>query len=162
MFVKATNGSVVQYPYTIGDLRRDNPNTSFPKNVSEKTMADYGVFPVEYDAAPDYNPLTHRIEHSSTPSLVDGEWKLTKTVVVLTPEQVADASAAKAKEARKKRNELIAATDYFALTDVCPETQSHRRTKESTRSSLESLGWKLSLMSGGVKRSSGLSASKPS
>lgn len=118
MFVKITNGSVDQYPYTVGDLRRDNPNVSFPKTIRTATMADYGMYPVGYEAAPDYDPLTHRLQHSNTPELKDGKWKLTKTVVALTAEQIADATAAKAKEVRKKRDGLIAETDYFALTDV--------------------------------------------
>ena len=46
MFVKITSGSVDQYPYTVGDLRRDNPNTSFPKTVREATMASFGMYPV--------------------------------------------------------------------------------------------------------------------
>jgi len=118
MFVKITNGQVTKYPYTVGDLRRDNPNTSFPKTVPETTMASYGMYPVSYEAAPDYDPLTHRLQHSTVPSLVDGEWKLTKTVVALTADQIADAASAKAAEMRKVRDALLAETDYFALTDV--------------------------------------------
>jgi hypothetical protein len=118
MFVKITNGQVTKYPYTVGDLRRDNPNTSFPKTVPAATMAAYGMYPVSYEAAPDYDPLTHRLQHSTTPSLVDGEWKLTKTVVALTADQIADATAAKASEMREVRDALLAETDYFALTDV--------------------------------------------
>ena len=118
MFVKITNGQVTKYPYTVGDLRRDNPNTSFPKTVPETTMASYGMYPVSYEAAPDYDPLTHRLQHSSVPSLVDGEWKLTKTVVALTSDQIANATSAKATEMRKVRDALLAETDYFALTDV--------------------------------------------
>ena len=118
MFVKITSGSVDQYPYTVGDLRRDSPKTSFTKTIREATMASYGMYPVGYEAAPAYDPLTHRLQHSSVPSLVGGEWKLTKTVVALTADQIADATAAKAKEVRKDRDGLIAATDYFALTDV--------------------------------------------
>jgi len=118
MFVKITNGQVTKYPYTVGDLRRDNPNTSFPKTVPETTMAFYGMHPVSYEAAPDYDPLTHRLQHSTVPSLVDGEWKLTKTVVALTADQIADATSAKAAEMRKVRDALLAETDYFALTDV--------------------------------------------
>lgn len=118
MFVKITNGQVTKYPYTVGDLRRDNPNTSFPKTVPETTMASYGMYPVSYEAAPDYDPLTHRLQHSTVPSLVDGEWKLTKTVVALTADQIADATSAKAAEMRKVRDALLAETDYFALTDV--------------------------------------------
>jgi len=118
MFVKITNGQVDQYPYTAGDLRRDNPKTSFPKKISAATMAAFDMYPVGYQAAPDYDPLTHRLQHSSLPELVGGEWKLTKTVVALTDDQISAATAAKAKEMRKKRDELISATDYFALTDV--------------------------------------------
>lgn len=118
MFVKITNGEVDQYPYTVGDLRRDNPNTSFPKNIPEETMASYGMYPVGYEAAPDYNPLTHRIQHSDIPSLVGGEWKLTKTIVALTDQQIANAAASQAESMRKKRNALIAETDWQALSDV--------------------------------------------
>ena len=115
MFVKITSGSVDQYPYTVGDLRRDNPNTSFSKTVREATMASFGMYPVGYEAAPDYDPLTHRLQHSSVPSLVDGEWKLTKTVVALTADQIADATAAKAKDARKDRDTRLAETDWMTM-----------------------------------------------
>ncbi len=118
MFVKITNGSVDQYPYTVGDLRRDNPRTSFPKSIREATMAEYGMYPVGYQAAPDYDPLTHRLQHSNVPELVEGAWVLTKTVVALTAEQIAAATAAKAKEMRKKRDGLLADTDWMALSDV--------------------------------------------
>lgn len=118
MFVKITNGQVTKYPYTVGDLRRENPNTSFPKKIREETMADYGMYPVGYQAAPDYDPMTHRLQHSNQPELVGGEWKLTKTAVALTSEQIADAAAAKAAEMRQKRDGLLAETDWMALSDV--------------------------------------------
>ena len=117
MFVKVTNDKIDQYPYTVGDLRRNNPNTSFPKQIPEAAMASYGMFPVGYQAAPVYDPMTHRLQHSSQPELVDGKWVLTKTVVALTPEQIADRNAAKGKEVRTKRDKMIADTDWMALSD---------------------------------------------
>jgi len=145
MFVKITNGQVAQYPYTAGNLRRDNPNVSFPKNIPNGVFARYGVYPVGYQAAPEYDPLTHRLEHSNLPEReitgyttnedatdpvtgeinfeqvglpkYSGRWVLTKTVVALTAEQIAAATDAKAKEMRAKRDTLLAATDYLALTD---------------------------------------------
>jgi len=117
MFVKTTNGQNDQYPYTVGNLRRDNPNTSFPKNVPEATMAEYGMFPVGYEASPEYDPLTHRLQHSSEPVLNDGKWVLTKTVVELTAAQIADRDTAKGKEVRSQRDKLIADTDWMALSD---------------------------------------------
>lgn len=115
MFVKATNGQIDKYPYTVGDLRRDNPNTSFPKHVSEATMAEFGMFPVGYEAAPEYDPTTHRIEHSNMPVLKDGKWTLTKTVVALTSEQIDARNTAKAKEVRIQRDRLLAETDWVVV-----------------------------------------------
>ena len=136
MFVKVTNGKVDQYPYTVGDLRRDNPNTSFPKNVPEATMAAFGMFPVGYGAAPEYDPLTHRIEHSNMPEreiigyyteenaplpemvgkpIHSGRWVLTKTVVALTPEQIADRDAGLAKGIREERDRKLAETDWVVV-----------------------------------------------
>ena len=118
MFVKTTNGVIDQYPYTVGNLRRDYPNVSFPKTVRETTMASYGMYPVSYEATPSYNPLTHRVQHSNQPSLVDGEWKLTKTIVALTDEQIANNTSRKALEVRKERDKKLLDTDWMALSDV--------------------------------------------
>ena len=115
MFVKATNGQIDQYPYTVGDLRRDNPNTSFPKNVPVAMMAAYGMYPVGYEAAPDYDPMTHRLQHSDMPVLKDGKWVLTKTVVALTAEQIADRDAAQSKEVRSQRDNLLADSDWRVI-----------------------------------------------
>ena len=117
MFVKTTNGQIDKYPYTVGDLRRDNPNTSFPKQVPAEMMASYGMYPVGYEAAPDYDPMTHRLQRSDMPVLKDDAWVLTKTVVALTAEQIADRDAGKAKEMRGLRDSKLAATDYLALSD---------------------------------------------
>lgn len=136
MFVKITNGQVAQYPYTAGDLRRDNPNVSFPKNIPDGVFARYGVYPVGYQAAPEYDPLTHRIDHSNLPErevlgyyteedtplpemvgepIHSGRWVLTKTVVALTVEQIADHTEAKAKEVREKRDTLLRGTDWAVV-----------------------------------------------
>ena len=115
MFVKATNGQIDKYPYTVGDLRRDNPNTSFPKRISEDVMASFGVFPVGYEAAPDYDPMTHRLQHSDMPVLKDGAWVLTKTVIALTSDQIAARDTSAANDARAQRDRLLAETDWVVV-----------------------------------------------
>jgi len=44
MYIKLNNG--VPETYTIGQLRKDNPNTSFPKQIPPATLEAYGMFPV--------------------------------------------------------------------------------------------------------------------
>jgi hypothetical protein len=62
--------------------------------------------------------MTHRLEHSSVPVLKDGKWMLTKTVVALTTEQIADRDASMAASVRKERDRKLAETDWMALSDV--------------------------------------------
>lgn len=45
-YVKLEQGVPTKYPYTVGDLRRDNPTTSFPKNIPLTMLRRNGVFPV--------------------------------------------------------------------------------------------------------------------
>lgn len=117
MFVKATNGTVDTFPYNMGQLRRDNPNTSFPRVVPETTMAAYNMFPVELGVEPTFDPLTQKIEAAATPVLTNGKWVLPKTVVALTATEIADMTAAKAQGVRNQRDQLIADTDWMALSD---------------------------------------------
>jgi hypothetical protein len=118
MFVKVTDGLVDQYPYTVGDLRRDNPNTSFPRNVPEARMAQFGVYSVSHQAAPSYNPLTHRLQSSLQPVLVNGAWVITKTIVELTDAQIASNTVSQAANIRRQRDTLLEDTDWMALSDV--------------------------------------------
>ena len=133
MFVKITNGQVAAYPYTVGDLRRDNPNTSFPKQVPEATMAAFGMFPVGYEGAPAFDPMTHRIQNSNLPELKDGKWVLTKTVVALTAEQIADRDAAKAKEVRAERNALLTSSDWTQVPDAPVDQAAWRTYRQALR-----------------------------
>ena len=43
MYAKINGGTVVKFPYTFGDLRKDHPNVSFPKNITQTTMQKYGM-----------------------------------------------------------------------------------------------------------------------
>ena len=118
MFAKIQDNSVVQYPYTLEQMRQDNPNTSFTKNPTAETLASFGVVSVGYQAAPEYNPITQRIEHSALPVLVDGVWVLARTVVDKTAEQLQIDAANKAAQVRDVRNSLLAKSDWVVSKAV--------------------------------------------
>jgi hypothetical protein len=46
MYAKIRDGNVIKFPYTFGDLRKDNPNVSFPKNITRQVMQKYGMIGV--------------------------------------------------------------------------------------------------------------------
>lgn len=118
MFVKVTNGEITQYPYSVGLLRRDNPNTSFPKSLSSEMLASYGVYEVRTPPAPDHDPEAHFVEYSPVPSFSDGSWVYAPSVRPLSTEQIAERTEVRAAEVRARRNALLAETDWMALSDV--------------------------------------------
>ena len=127
MYVKITNGSVDTYPYSVGKLRRDNPNTSFPKKVPDEVLSEFNTYPVVVADDPSYDPLTHKIEQADTPTLVDGVWTITKSIVALSNEEIQTETDAKADFVRIQRDKLLAESDWmvirFAETGVALETE---------------------------------------
>jgi hypothetical protein len=89
MYILAPNQIAEIFPYSIGNLRRDNPKVSFPRNPSDALLASYDVFPVVTQAPPEHDPATQNL-NQATPTLVDGQW--------LQTWQVTDASAAEIAE----------------------------------------------------------------
>ena len=56
MYAKLKNGKIDQFPYTIGQLRKDNPNVSFPKNITAGVMQKYGMVGVVEGPQPECGP----------------------------------------------------------------------------------------------------------
>ena len=111
MYVKLTSGNEVeQYPYTLGDLRRDNKNVSFPRQVDANTLASYNVYPVVVADRPTYDAITQKIAQG-TPTLVDGVW----TVAWIVSDLPADEAA---QNVRNHRNNLLEESDWMAGSDV--------------------------------------------
>ena len=117
MYVLAPNQTVETFPYSIGALRRDNPNTSFPANPTEQTLAEWNVFPVIDKPAPDYNPATQNCNQIN-PTLVAGKWEMTWAVTPATPEQITERTSDKETEVRQQRNQLLNACDWTQLPDA--------------------------------------------
>ena len=116
MYVLAPNQTVEKFPYSIGALRRDNRNTSFPRNPSEEMLADWNVFPVIEQEPPSFNPATQNLNQVN-PILVDGEWLQAWEVTDSSAEEIAERTEAKAAEVRADRNQRLAACDWTQLPD---------------------------------------------
>ena len=123
MYVKFTSGSVDQYPYTIGQLRRDNPNISFPRNIQAAILQEHGVGTVKILEQPSYTERTHTLRQNEAPALVDGTWTLGWTVSPKSAGETAAYDAALATTERAKRDALLAETDYLALSDATLSSQ---------------------------------------
>lgn len=115
MYAKITNGAVDQYPYTIGDLRRENKNVSFPKNIPEEVLLEWGVVPVSEVPEPSIDVRLQKASQNSTPTQVNGSWVLEWTVTDKTPEEVAAFDAIEEQERRSYRNNALQASDWIVI-----------------------------------------------
>ncbi len=138
MYVKITNGSVDQFPYTIGQFRRDNSNTSFPRQIPRTILRQYEVYEVTELERPSHDPLvqtlvvgtpTGKVIRMKTEAdctdpdtgkvdtdqvgqpLYGSEWEVSHTV------QNMEQATAEA-NVRSKRDRLLRETDWMALSDV--------------------------------------------
>lgn len=118
MYVKITSGSVDTFPYSVGQLRRDNPNTSFPRQIASELLEDYGVYSVTVDAQPSYDDRTHTLAQNATPTGSGSTWTLGWTTTAKTAEETQEYDDNVAASNRVKRDGLLAETDFWGMSDM--------------------------------------------
>jgi hypothetical protein len=105
MHLKLTNGTPAKY--TLGQLRRDNPQTSFPKLIPDDLLASYDVYPYTRPAAPQYDSLSHRLTDGAFEQ-VEGAWSLPYVVEEQPLEQAE-------RNIRSRRDGLLQETDWIVI-----------------------------------------------
>jgi len=105
MHIKLTNG--VPEKYSTGQLRRDNPQVSFPKLIPDDLLASYGVYPYTRPSAPEYDSLSHRLTDGAFEQ-VDGAWSLPYVVEQLPLSQAE-------RNIRSRRDGLLQETDWIVI-----------------------------------------------
>jgi hypothetical protein len=108
MYIKLTNG--IPEKYSIGQLRRDNSNTSFPKTPSDKLLAEWDVYPLTTADCPAYDNLTHNCTEG-TSAQIDGIWTQ-QWEVGEKPQGEAENNI------RSRRNELLSESDWTQVADA--------------------------------------------
>jgi hypothetical protein len=105
MHLKLTNGTPAKY--TLGQLRRDNPQTSFPKLIPDDLLASYDVYPYTRPAVPEYDSLSHRLTDGAFEQ-VEGAWSLPYVVEEQPLEQAE-------RNIRSRRDGLLQETDWIVI-----------------------------------------------
>jgi len=115
MYVRIENDAVAEFPYLLGQLKQDNPNTSFPASIPEATLNSYGVHTVTETTKPTCDYATHEVVENN-PVLTDGVWTQSWSVNA-RPTDVAS------EYVRNERNQRLADTDHHALSDQTLTTE---------------------------------------
>ena len=107
-----SKGVLDEYPYSITKLKQDNPDTSFPSEITDELLQSYNVYPVSVEARPEVSD-DKKLEIDEAPTYKDGSWSIGWSVKSKTEEEVDSDKSSK----RRERDELLKNTDHYALTD---------------------------------------------
>jgi hypothetical protein len=116
MFAKIINDVVEKYPYSIGQLRKDNPNISFPRNPSAEVLAAFNVFEVVRTAEPMADHTKNVGE--GVPQKVNGVWTQVWNVSDADAETIAERTANQASNVRAERDSKLANSDWTQVLDA--------------------------------------------
>jgi hypothetical protein len=115
MYAKVHNNTVIKSPYTFDDLRKENPQTSFPDRASDSLFAEYGVVPVTVKPQPEVDHTKNvrfggPVFNESTQS-----WEVSWIVEDAAEDEIIDRVLKKQAEVREERDSLIAKTDWMVI-----------------------------------------------
>lgn len=114
MYLRIINNNI-HYPYTIDDLKKDNPNTSFPLHVSDNFLQQWAMFKVENVAKP--NDYTKNI-NEGIPQIINGKYYQNWIQFDATDSEIQQRISDKWDEVREQRNQLLQETDWTQLMDI--------------------------------------------
>ena len=109
-YVKVEDGSVSEFPYSIYQLKDDNPQVSFPEIVTDEILASYNVYPVQPVPIPAFDTLVEKLIRGN-PTLSGTQWVETYTTSNI------DEHMAK-RNVREERDRLLSETDWWASSDL--------------------------------------------
>jgi len=112
------NGAVKQYPYSIEQLKKANPATSFPKNPSDTLLASFGVERVFFSTQPSLTDTQVLEEGSPVFSTEDQRWTQVWTVRDMTPEEISSREEGQASSVRGQRDSLLVQSDWTQGKDI--------------------------------------------
>lgn len=130
-----SEGQLERYPYTLTDLRRDQSSVSFPRDISDETAAEYGVYPVTLADQP-ADDHTKNLERTAVRS-GDG-WVEQWTEVDASADEITARTEAKAQDIRAERDERLAACDWTQIADS-PLSDSDKTAWATYRQTLRDL-----------------------
>lgn len=127
MYIKISNGQIETYPYSITQLRRDNPTVSFPASPTEQDLAQWGVYPVAVTPRPDHNQISQSVDEG-VPQQVAGRWQQTWVVRAATSQELqqrteAIVSSIKAERDRRTQEGGYSVNGKWFHSDVISRTQ---------------------------------------
>jgi hypothetical protein len=111
----------INYPYSIPELRTSHPNVSFPANLTNELLAEWGMYEVTPTTMP--NDYTKNIIEG-TPVLTDGVYYQNWIQTNASQSEIDYRIENQWFIIREIRNELLSECDWTQLADIPNETKT--------------------------------------
>tara|TARA_R110000868_G_scaffold398857_1_gene672290 strand:+ start:70 stop:525 length:456 start_codon:yes stop_codon:yes gene_type:complete len=118
MYALIKNNIVVRYPYTVTDLRLANRDTSFPNQMSDEALLEFGMHKVESTSTPLFSETQVLEEGTPVFDQAQQQWKQVLTVRDMTADEIQQRYNNKANELREVRNDFLKNSDWAMIVDV--------------------------------------------
>jgi hypothetical protein len=111
MHVKLTNGQPEKY--SIGQLRRDNPQVSFPKSIPDALLASYDVYPL----TPVDRPVADHTKNvnEGKPQQINGTWTQVWDITDASAAEIETRTQEMARSVRSERDYMLQQTDWIVI-----------------------------------------------
>ena len=111
----------INYPYSIPQLRASHPNVSFPANLTNEVLAEWGMYVVTPSLMP--NDYTKNITEG-TPVLTDDVYYQNWIQTDASQSEIDYRLENQWFIIRETRNELLTECDWTQLSDIPTETKT--------------------------------------
>lgn len=124
-YLKAIDGVVVSYPYPIYQLKKDNPDVSFPIEPSYDLLAEWNLYPVITLDRPTYNGLIQTASRTE-PQNINGTWVVDWLITDL-PQNEAESNI------RYHRNTILSECDWTQVADAPVDKTTWAKYRQELR-----------------------------
>jgi hypothetical protein len=128
MYALIQNGAVIQFPYTVDQLKQDNPQTSFPASMTPETLAGFGMVPV-VSTGYQFDPASEVAEPNGCTYNADKQrWETAWTARPKTAEEL-QADTAKLQQAivaatQQRLDDFARTRNYDGILSLCTYSTS--------------------------------------
>ena len=115
MYLKVS-GSTITYPYSVQNLKNENPNTSFPTILPDSLLESFNIYQVEMKNS-GYDNDDSKDVTEVTPTLSGSVYVQTYTISDADTETINKRREIKWSEVRSGRDSLLSESDWTQFND---------------------------------------------
>ena len=115
MYLKVS-GSTITYPYSVQNLKNENPNTSFPTIIADSLLESFNIYKVESKNS-GYDSDDTKDVTEVTPTLSGSVYVQTYNITDADEETINKRREIKWSEVRSNRDSLLSECDWTQFND---------------------------------------------